>query len=441
MVNIEQLYQYYQQHPHVFTDTRKARKGGIFFAIGQKDKRGKGIHRGNNFAIEAIERLGAAYAVVNDPTLEQHPKYAAHFLLVEDCEHTLQQLAQHHRQQLGIPVIAIAGSNGKTTTKELLHRVLEKNYRVFSTQGNLNNHLGVPLSMLQIDSSVELALLELGANHLGETAFLAQLTMPDYGIITNCGKDHLGEYGSVENVIKANGELFDYLALNTGHAFVNGDDPIILRLSTKVKNRSFYGREQEVSAQITKRPLIELELSIGEVVSRVQTQLFGAFWLDTLIGVAHIAHHFGVAPITIKNGIEAYSPASLRSQQISWQGHSVLLDCYNANPSSMDVFIVAVQESASTSKILILGEMLELGKYSQKEHLRLLNQIDYQAFEQVIVIGKVFQAIERPNQSQLIYLEDTIALKNYLERHKSWNKETAFFVKGSRENKLETIFL
>ncbi|MCH2044999.1 MAG: UDP-N-acetylmuramoyl-tripeptide--D-alanyl-D-alanine ligase [Saprospiraceae bacterium] len=438
MISTPQMYQYYRAHPYVYTDTRKAREGGIFFAIGRKNE--QGIHRGNNFAVQAIEQLGAAYAVVNDPQLLEHSQFGEQMLLVEDCEVALQELSKEHRQQLKIPIIAIAGSNGKTTTKELLQLALSEKYEVFATHGNFNNHLGVPLSLLQINAKHEIAILELGANHLGETAFLANIVQADFGLITNCGKDHLGEYGSVANIIKANGELFDILATSNGHAFANANDPIILKLSEKLNQRSFFGKGQQVNAYIMRRPFLEIDLHIGEDAIVVQTQLFGAFWLDTLISVAHIANYFGISIQGIQKAFEAYQPASLRSQQTMWNRHDVLLVCYNANPSSMEVFVAEIQEGVAGAKFLVLGEMLELGDYSQTEHQALLEQIQYDAFEKVILVGNSFDQIQLPNQANLEHFDTAQNAKIYLESLHNLDPKISFFVKGSRGNKLESIF-
>lgn len=439
MISLKQLYQHYQEHSYVYTDTRKAKEGGIFFAIGRKNT--EGIHRGNNFAVQAIEKLGAAYAVVNDPQLLKHSQFGKQMLLVEDCEVALQELSKEHRQQLKIPIIAIAGSNGKTTTKELLQLALNEKYKVFATRGNFNNHLGVPLSILQINTKHEIAILELGANHVGETEFLANIVQADFGLITNCGKDHLGEYGSVENIIKANGELFDVLVAFNGHAFVNANDPIILKLSEKLNQRSFFGKDQQVNAHIMRRPFLEIDLHIGEDSISVQTQLFGAFWLDTLISVAHIANHFGISINGIKKAFESYQPASLRSQQTIWNQHEVLLDCYNANPSSMEVFVAEIQEGVAGAKFLVLGEMLELGEYSQAEHQDLLEQIQYDAFEKVILVGYSFEQIQLPNQANLEHFDTAQHVKTYLESLQNLDPKISFFVKGSRGNKLESIFI
>lgn len=434
---MEALYQHYLKHPFVFIDTRKELSNGIFVAVGQKDTRG--AHRGNQFAELAINSGKAAYAIINDVALKE--KYATdkRYILVEDGEKALQEFAKYHRKQLKCPILAIAGSNGKTTIKELLHRVLSKKYKTFSTQGNLNNHLGVPLSLLSIDSSYEMAILEIGANHLEETRFLATLIEPDYGLVTNCGKDHLGEYGSIENIIKANKELYDVLAESNKTAFVCANDNLLVEISDTIPNRIFYGQNAFINAKIVGRPFLKFELSIEASKWMVQTNLFGAFWLDALLGAAAVGHYFQVDGTSIKEGLESYHPAALRSQLITWKENKVLLDCYNANPSSMDVFLAEIQESDfKETKILVLGEMLELGDYSQEEHQKLVDAIDLNQFECVLLVGVSFLEIELPVSEKLRHFETRNAAKEFLLARDY--QKYYFFVKGSRGNRLEDLF-
>lgn len=435
-MNINTLYEVYLQHPTIYIDTRKVSKGSIFWALGMLNK--DGVHRGNAFAEQAIAK-GAAYAVINDPVLKAKYANDDRYILVANGETALQDLAKHHRQQLEIPVIAIAGSNGKTTAKELLHNILSKQYKTFSTKGNLNNHLGVPLSLLQIDDSYELVILEIGANHLEETYFLSQIIAPDYGLVTNCGKDHLGEYGSVENIIKANKELYDFLAESEGLAFVNVQDPVLLKASQTLPHLSYYGEQTDSFATIKQRPILRLDLHIQGENTTIQTKLFGAFWLDTIIGVAHIGNHFGIGIQQIKEAIEAYHPAALRSQQLQWNNNQVLLDCYNANPSSMDVFLSELQQAKLDNAILILGEMLELGEYSKAEHQELVDKIQYSYFEEVLLIGAEFTKIKLPNNQNLTHILTTPKAMEWVQNQK-WIQKNCF-VKGSRGNRLEDLFV
>lgn len=434
---METLYQHYLKHPFVFIDTRKEGSDGIFIAVGQKDARG--VHRGNQFAELAINSGKAAYAIINDVALKAKHTTDERYILVEDGEKALQEFAKYHRKQLKCPILAIAGSNGKTTIKELLHRVLSKKYKTFSTQGNLNNHLGVPLSLLSIDNSYEMAILEIGANHLEETRFLAALIAPDYGLVTNCGKDHLGEYGSIENIIKANKELYDVLAESDKTAFVCKNDVLLVEMSEAVSKRIFYGQNASVRAKVVERPFLQFDLMIDQKTWKVSTHLFGVFWLDALLGAAAVGHHFGIEGQDIKHGIERYHPAALRSQLITWQDNKVLLDCYNANPSSMEVFLSEIQESNLTAaKILVLGEMLELGTYSQAEHQSLVDSIDLEQFEQVLLVGASFLEVQLPLSEKLAHFRTRAAAKDFMLQQTY--AAYYFFVKGSRGNRLEDLF-
>jgi len=437
-MKIEQLYQIYLHYQHIIIDTRKVIKDSFFFAVGRKDERG--VHRGCQFAAQALA-AGAAVVVINDPELKALHTNDERWFLVEDCESALQQLGRYHREQLDIPIIAIAGSNGKTTTKELLQLVLAQKYSCFATIGNLNNHLGVPLSLLQIETHHDMAILEVGANHLGETAYLCRLVQPTYGLVTNCGKDHLGEYGSFENVIEANKELYDYFEENGGLVFVNGRDEILMRTSEKVEQRICYGDDNNsVRADITGSPLLELNLWINDEAAAVKTALFGDFWRDALLAAAQIGHQFGIELFAIKKAIEAYRPEGLRSQMLHWQGHTLLLDCYNANPSSMEVFVRAAQESPEMPKILILGEMLELGQYSEEEHQHLVEKlIRYERFDHVLLIGKEFLKIKLPLAPQLSHFEGREAAQYWLVERLEKEKYYVY-VKGSRGNRLEELF-
>lgn len=430
------LYQYYQKHPIIFIDTRQQVVGGIFVAVGQKDKRG--CHRGNQFASQALATGQAAYVLINDPALKEKHACDPRYILVKDGECALQQLAQTHLKHLNCSIIAIAGSNGKTTVKELLHNILGTHYQVFSTQGNLNNHLGVPLSILSLTQEHELAILELGANHLGETRFLAELVQPDYGIVTNCGKDHLGEYGSVENVITANKELYDTLAEKDKIAFVHQDNALLMKMSEAVQKRVIYGEASQVYAEILETPFLKIKLHLERENWEIQSHLFGSFWIENLLGAAAIGHYFGIKGATIKAAIEHYHPASLRSEQVEWHGHRILLDCYNANPSSMNVFLEAIQESnLQGDKILVLGEMAELGEYSPEEHQALLNKIDWSQYQAVYAFGTAFLAINLPNYSNFQHFVDKATLQNALL---ATTKPSSIFVKGSRNNRLENLF-
>lgn len=434
-MDLPHIYHCYTQHPRVFIDNRLPIKDGLFIAVGQKDERG--CHRGNRFATAALESGQAAYVLINDAELKAQHVEDERYVLVEDGVKALQALARHHLTQLDCPVIAIAGSNGKTTFKELLHRTLAQRYRVFSTRGNLNNHLGVPLSVLSLTAEHELAILELGANHLGETQFLAELLQPAYGVVTNCGKDHLGEYGSVENIERANKELYDVLAENGGQAFVHSDNPTLMRLAAGVGQQLLYGGSQTVQAEVLETPFLVLKLWLNGRPIKVSTQLFGAFWVETLLGVAAVGQHFGVPPSAIQAALEGYQPAALRSEQRQWRGNRLLLDCYNANPSSMSVFVEAIQSGEIMGeKVLILGEMADLGAYAAAEHQALVASIEYAQYRAVWLVGSSFLEVELPNTVQHCLTTTTLKQASLAQAYTN----CTLFVKGSRSNRLEQLF-
>ncbi len=430
------LYSVFKKYPQVFIDTRKDLSDAMFFAVGQKDD--KGVHRGNQFAEAAINSGKAAFAVINDPQLKNKYSNDNRYILVEDGEKSLQQLAAFHRTQLKLPFLAIAGSNGKTTVKELLQAVLSSKLKTFSTQGNLNNHLGVPLSLLSVDDSFDIALIEIGANHLEETRFLAEIIQPDFGLITNCGKDHLGEYGSVANIIKANKELYDVLSETNKTAFVSCNDELLVEMSSHVQNRLFYGQGKNIRAEILDTPFLEIKLFDDQNSIDIQSNLFGRFWLDALLGAAAVGLNRGVELKEIKEAIENYQPAALRSQLVKGQDNKILLDCYNANPSSMEVFLKEIQQSSmQDSKILVLGEMLELGKFSQYEHQKLINSINPELYDDIIVIGDEFLKTELHEIKNLRHFLSREETEVYL--HRQNYKDKYFFVKGSRGNRLELL--
>lgn len=445
IVTMKDIYALYRQHPHVYIDTRNAPANGIFIAVGQKDERG--CHRGNQFAQQALEQCQAAYVVINDKDLYAQHQDDTRWILVEDGEVALQTLAQQHRKTLPFPVLAIAGSNGKTTTRQLIQLVLAKKMRVFGTPGNLNNHLGVPLSILQINpNDYDVAVLEIGANHLGETYYLSSIAAPTLGLVTNFGKDHLGEYGSLENIIKANAELYDFLAKNGGMAFVNTDDAQQIASSQNVGKWFYFGRTAQgtatakpvvyVASIVSGVPALHLNIIAWLEMTDIKTQLFGSFWADAVVAAATIGFYFEVPLDDIKSAIESYTPASLRSQWTTWQGNQVLLDCYNANPSSMELFVQEVQQYAKPDDILILGEMLELGIYSPQEHQTLLDRLQPQRLAGIIVVGHEFSGCRLP--PGVLHFPKTSQAADWLRNHAPAGKQ--IFVKGSRGNKLETIF-
>jgi UDP-N-acetylmuramoyl-tripeptide--D-alanyl-D-alanine ligase len=444
---IKQIYESYLACGQIVViDTKKITKGAMFVAVGRLDARG--CARGNQWARAAVEQFGAGAAIISDRDLWEKVKADPRFIFVEDSEKTLQELAAFHRQQWkkeskGV-LIAIGGSNGKTTTKELIYSVLSKKYNVFATLGNLNNHLGVPLSLLSLRAAHQVAIIEIGANHLGETAHLAALAAPDFGLLTNCGKDHVGEYGSFENVIIGNAELYDYIAKHKRVGFVSTDDALLLQLSQNIENRYFYGTGQPVGATVAAAPLLALDLSINADAQTVQTKLFGRFWRDTVVAAAAIGCYFGVDNQAIIAAIENYTPAALRSQQLIWQGYHVWLDCYNANPSSVAAFLEAVEDDKKHDfQALILGEMLELGAYEAAEHVEILAHLAAARpqLRAIFLVGAAFQNLDLPTglAHRCHLFLTAAAVAGYLAEN-PLPQNTQIYVKGSRGNQLETIF-
>ncbi|RZA09143.1 MAG: UDP-N-acetylmuramoyl-tripeptide--D-alanyl-D-alanine ligase [Moraxellaceae bacterium] len=366
-MEIEAIYNIYLQHPNICNDTRKITQGCIYWAI--KGER----FDGNTFAQEALDQ-GAAYAVVDDAIYATNEKC----LLVEDSLKALQDLATYHRNQLKIPVVAITGSNGKTTTKELMLRVLSQKLKTFATPGNLNNHIGLPLSLLQLTKNHEAAIIELGANHQNENAFLCEICQPDCGIITNIGKDHLEGFGGMDGVEKANMELFDYLKKHNKTAFVNLDDERIKRNMNALEHFSYSAyMEADVFGEVTaKFPLLKAKISSKKTgkTFEVETQLFGSFQLYNLLAATLVGEYFGVETEQIKQALESYQPQNNRSQIIKQNSNTIILDAYNANPSSMSPAVKDFEAYPTEKKVLLLGDMFELGEDSAKEHKAILKQ-------------------------------------------------------------------
>lgn len=433
--DVETVYQdYFLKAQGICIDNRKLKKGEIFWALGQKDRQGH--HRGNAFAEKAVLEQGAQAAVINDAVLKSQHADDPRFVLVEEGLQFLQALARRHRQQFRGRVFAIAGSNGKTTTKELLHRMLAQRYNVWATPGNLNNHIGLPLSILNIRQQPDWLIFELGANHVGETAFLAEIAQPQAGLVTNCGKDHLGEYGSFEQVVQANSELYDYLAKTGGQAFVPQTDALLEERSASVPQRVLYGGDAALRLQVEQSAPLSLSLEVKGRHWPIETRFYGSFWAPNILAAAAVALEAEVPPAAIASAVESYQPANLRSEWRDWQSRRLLLDCYNANPSSMERL---VQEAAQEKEppALILGEMLELGSYSAEEHRQLLEQIQAAGLQEVYLLGAAF-AEWKADFPHFLYIEDIKTLRNTLQE----KPPTAdlILVKGSRGARLEQAF-
>ncbi|MEP6584387.1 MAG: UDP-N-acetylmuramoyl-tripeptide--D-alanyl-D-alanine ligase [Ginsengibacter sp.] len=429
-MNIEDIYKIYQQHPSIQTDTRKLKKGDLFFAL-------KGPNfNGNQFAHIALES-GAAFAFVDEDLLSKDDR----IIFTDDVLQTLQDLAKFHRIKLEksssgrtIPFIAITGSNGKTTTKELLSKVLSSAFKTYTTEGNLNNHIGVPLTILKIREDVEMAVIEMGANHLEEIAGYCKYAMPTHGLITNCGKAHLEGFGSIENVKKGKGELFDYLREHDGIAFINEDDASLIKLSNGINEVVYYGSEgNDVAGTISNSdPFLEIKIT-HPVQIDVKTNLVGAYNFSNVMAAFCIGRFFNVDDQKIKDAIQDYFPSNSRSQLIKMGSNTIISDTYNANPGSMKAAIENFAFMQGNKKILMLGGMMELGSESKNEHAAILSLIDKYKWADVVLVGEGFTEI--PNN--YINLENASQAKQWLKKLNSEN--ALILVKGSRSMQMEKV--
>ncbi len=424
---IRELYEIFKNSPIISSDSRQIEQDCIFFALkGEK-------FDGNLFAIDALAR-GAKVAVVDNPDIEN----VNGIIKVDDALQTLQQLAIVHRQQLTIPVIGITGSNGKTTTKELIRSVLSEKFKTFATSGNLNNHIGVPLSILSITNNTEITIIEMGANHQGEIAELCEISQPDFGIITNIGKAHLEGFGEFEGVIKTKTELYKYIEHRNGKLFVNADDPLLMEKSSGLE-RILYGNSEKssFSGKITgKFPFVNVDLNINGKMHRVNSNLIGSYNFANIMAAACIGNYFGVNPESIKQGIASYKPKNNRSQWLETANNKIILDAYNANPSSMKLALENFAESPYPRKVVILGDMFELGDYAQSEHESIIELALNYNFERIILIGKNFKEFAPSTQKPETF-KDIISAKKELEKLKL--KNYTILLKGSRGVKLEKL--
>ena len=454
---IELLYQAYQASLTVTTDSRAITPGCIFFAF-------KGEHfDGNAFAPKALEQ-GAALCVISDDTYRTDDRC----IVVPDVLKTLQELAREHRSHLEQPVIGITGTNGKTTTKELVHAVLAKRYKTSATRGNFNNHLGVPLTLLSIPESTELSIVEMGANHPGEIEFLCGIADPDCGLITNVGRAHLEGFGSFEGVVQTKTELYRHLAGKHGLVFVNAENERLMHEAEKLAtipglrsvipayqpdNPAFvpstiertplsmltYGRSQEADVRGTlvtdsSIPYLHFYFEVGDNVYNVRTHLLGSYNFDNCMAAVAVGLHFGVEPWDIKEALEEYMPSNQRSEyKETARGNRLYLDCYNANPSSMEAAIASFK--AMGGQMAIIGGMHELGRDERKEHERLVEQLADCHLDRCLLVGPEFDGIALPHPMQ--QFADTEAVRAWLQSNPVGN--ATILVKGSNTNRLWTL--
>jgi UDP-N-acetylmuramoyl-tripeptide--D-alanyl-D-alanine ligase len=429
---IDRLYEIYLQHPSIQTDTRKLRKDDLFFAL-------KGPNfNGNTFAARALE-MGAAYAIIDEAPAEADmppPYHSDRLILVPDVLQTLQDLALYHRQQFDIPFIAITGSNGKTTTKELIHAVLSSSYTTYTTQGNLNNHIGIPLTILSVKKDAQFAVIEMGANHQKEIEGYCRYTLPTHGIITNAGKAHLEGFGGPEGVKKGKGELYDFLRSHNGTAFVMWDYDYLREMSKDIPHIITYGTQQaDFTGVVTPATsFLHVLITHGSSIDTIQTQLVGDYNLPNVLVAVAVGKHFNVPDQLIKSSIEQYTPSNSRSQLLEKEGKHIILDAYNANPSSMRAAIENFARIEAPKKVLILGAMAELGADSIKEHQGIIDLIARYPWHQVILVGGDFQKIDHPYTR----FDNSRSAAEWFQQAKDLNN-AYILIKGSRSSKMEDV--
>ena len=408
----------------VTTDTRNIAKNDLFFAL-------KGPNfNGNKFAEKALE-LGAKYAVIDEKEYFIEGKT----FLVENVLETLQNLARHHREKINIPVVAITGTNGKTTTKELLGAVLTSQYNILITKGNLNNHIGVPLTLLQLNKQHEIAVIEMGASKIGDIKELVEIALPNYGIITNIGKAHLEGFGDVETIKRTKFELYDFIIKNKGGVVVNNEDELLTSYIPKEIDKFTYGfSKADVTGKVVKQtPTLEMELTIEENAPKmVKTNLLGAYNQNNILAAACVGKIFKVSKENIERSIAHYSPTNNRSQLVKTSKNTVIADCYNANPTSTMESLISFNQIESSQKLVILGDMLELGASSEVEHQAIVDYLESKSLK-AILVGKCYQK----TKSGFTTFKDTLQLIPYLKQDGLEN--SLVLLKGSRGIKLEML--
>ena len=423
---LENLYNLFLQHPEISVDSRQIPEGCLFFGL-------RGEHfDGNEFAGSALKN-GASYAIIDDTRYQTDDQC----ILVENVLSTLQHLANHHRKQYRIPVLAITGTNGKTTTKEILHSVLSKKYQTLATTGNFNNHIGVPITLLKLRRGTELAIVEMGANHPGEIDLLCRIAEPTHGIITNIGKAHLAGFGSFEGVVNAKTELFRFLKFHQGIAFVNTGNPLLVRCAEGMKIIPYNPgevilRDEQNDLQDS---FLKMKIKINGQEIILSTKLFGSYNAENILAAACIGHYFNVDPGQIKNAIESYEPQNNRSQILQTRNNLLILDMYNANPSSLEPALQNFSESKHDRKVIILGDMLELGNESDQEHQNILDLIEELGFTEVYLIGPVFTRLNK-KMDWICFLDSELA-RIWFDHHRLTGK--VILIKGSRGIKLEKL--
>jgi UDP-N-acetylmuramoyl-tripeptide--D-alanyl-D-alanine ligase len=426
MYSVEKLYTEFFRPDNVCTDSRKLKPGDIFIAL-----RGDNFN-GNEFAETAINQ-GAALAIIDDKSYET----IRNTVLVENSLQFLQELAIFHKKRSGFHVIGLTGTNGKTTTKELINSVLSEKFKCQSTAGNLNNHIGVPLTILSIQHNTEYAIIEMGANHPGEIQQLCEICLPDSGLITNIGRAHLEGFGGFEGVKKTKAELFQYLKKKNGKIYYNASNPLLTELIENYPNAIPYNGNADSCTGKTEavEPALIIRIYNGSMDSiMVSSNLYGEYNLENIMAATCIGLDLGLSLQEIKSGIEKYTPSNNRSQLVKIGSTTLILDCYNANPSSMQESLHSFSKLPDGIKVVVLGEMKELGAYSKSEHKKLTEIIDSYNFNEVIFIGNEFSDFKIKNSK---YFETVLDFKDFFTKSKYNN--TAILIKGSRANRLERV--
>jgi len=430
-MTIEELYQLYRAANNlVCTDTRNIIPGSIFFAL-------KGANfNGNSFANEALNQ-GCKYAVVDESPEKPH----TNIVVVPNVLLTMQQLATHHRRQFDIPVIGLTGSNGKTTTKELMAAVLSSKFKVHATAGNLNNHIGVPLTLLSMPLNTQVAIIEMGANQPNDIGELCQIAEPTHGLITNIGRAHLEGFGSVKGIMRAKGQLFDFIRSHGGEVFVHISDPVVKEMASGIPQFTYSSDDQpaDVSGKIASPELqVKFEWSTAnQSANKVQTQLTGGYNLPNLLAAVSLGVYFQIEDAAINAALSAYTPKNNRSQIQKTAHNTLILDAYNANPSSMEK---ALRDFAAIpvrgGKMVILGDMLELGQTSTAEHMHLISLLGQLEITGILV-GREFCAAAKQVQSSIPTFEATAGAREHLKSYSP--KNTNILIKGSRGIQLEKL--
>ncbi len=427
-MRIQEIYQIFAKHPVICTDSRKSVRDAMFFAL-----RGD-LFDGNAFAQEALDR-GCAFAVVDDPSIAIHER----FILVNNTLATLQELAAFHRAQYHIPVLAITGTNGKTTTKELCHAVLSKKFVTVATPGNLNNHIGVPLTVLSITWQTKLAVVEIGANHPGEITSLCRIARPDLGIITNIGRAHLEGFGGFNGVVRAKNELYEFIKITGGILFVNADNELLMSLSESM-NRIVYGISKPAPVTgccLSADPFLTVRICDAHLkdVYQIATQMTGDYNLENILAAFTVGRYFNVPPEQIIQAIGEYRPGNMRSQLIETRHNRVILDAYNANPSSMEAALTNFAGTPGPEKWLVLGDMLELGQESLQEHQAIIELLLRLDLQNGILIGKNFSSVPVPHEFHIF--PSLPEARTFLEKQPITG--SMVLIKGSRAMCLEKL--